>query len=91
MKIVHVLIAWCLTSLTMIMKLNFKSKNRDLLLFQEPIKEYQLQQLTHSPFEDAFDEIDLLSIPFSCLSFDLLQTKYSGDMIVLMIFNINNS
>ncbi len=60
---------------------NFKPENRNLMLLQEPIKEYTLPILERSPFEDAFDEIELLSFPVSCTAFDLLQTKYRGDVM----------
>ncbi|MFV5703080.1 DNA polymerase III subunit alpha [Flavobacterium sp. XS2P12] len=60
---------------------NFKPENRNLMLLQEPIKEYTLPILERSPFEDAFDEIELLSFPVSCTPFDLLQTKYRGDVM----------
>jgi DNA polymerase III alpha subunit len=60
---------------------NFKPKNRNLMLIQEPIKEYELPILERSAFEDAFDEIELLSFPVSCSPFDLLQTKYRGHVI----------
>ena len=60
---------------------NFKPENRNLMLLQEPVKEYQLPVLERSPFEDAFDEIELLSFPISCSPFDLLQTKYRGDIL----------
>ncbi|MDO8316686.1 MAG: DNA polymerase III subunit alpha [Flavobacterium sp.] len=60
---------------------NFKSENRNLMLLQEPIKDYELPVLERSPFEDAFDEIELLSFPVSCTPFDLLQTKYRGDVM----------
>jgi len=60
---------------------NFKPENRNLMLLQEPIKEYELPILERSPFEDAFDEIELLSFPVSCSPFDLLQTKYRGDVM----------
>lgn len=60
---------------------NFKPENRNLLLIQEPVKEYKLPQLERSPFEDAFDEIELLSFPVSCSPFDLLKTKYRGDIM----------
>ena len=51
------------------------------MLLQEPIKKYELPILERSPFEDAFDEIELLSFPVSCTPFDLLQTKYRGDVM----------
>jgi len=60
---------------------NFKPENRSLMLLQEPVKEYQLPTLERSVFEDAFDEIELLSFPVSCTVFNLLQTKYRGDIM----------
>lgn len=60
---------------------NFKPENRNLLLIQEPVKEYELPKLERSEFEDAFDEIELLSFPVSCSPFDLLQTKFRGDVM----------
>nr|WP_315200612.1 DNA polymerase III subunit alpha [uncultured Flavobacterium sp.] len=60
---------------------NFKPENRNLLLLQEPVKEYKLPTLERSLFEDAFDEIELLSFPVSCTPFDLLQTKNRGDVM----------
>ncbi len=60
---------------------NFKPENRSLMLLQEPVKEYKLPVLERSLFEDAFDEIELLSFPVSCTVFDLLQIKYRGDIM----------
>jgi DNA polymerase-3 subunit alpha/error-prone DNA polymerase len=60
---------------------NFKPENRNLMLLQEPVKEYKLPVLERAAFEDAFDEIELLSFPVSCSPFDLLQTRYKGDVM----------
>ncbi|MCV2486608.1 DNA polymerase III subunit alpha [Flavobacterium sp. SH_e] len=60
---------------------NFKPENSNLKLLQEPVKEYKLPVLERSVFEDAFDEIELLSFPISCTVFDILQTKYRGDVM----------
>ena len=60
---------------------NFKPENRDLLLLKEPVKDYKLPVLERSKFEDAFDEIELLSFPVSCTPFDLLQTNYRGSVM----------
>ena len=60
---------------------NFKPENRGLMLIQEPVKDYKLPVLERSRFEDAFDEIELLSFPVSCSPFDLLQTKFRGDVM----------
>jgi hypothetical protein len=48
-------------------------------MLQEPVRNtnFPLERL----FEDAFDEIELLSFPVSCTPFDLLQTKYRGTVL----------
>lgn len=61
--------------------INFKPENRNLMLLQEPVKEYRLPVLERSPFEDAFDEIELLDFPVSVTPFNLLQTTYRGDVM----------
>ncbi|HEU4790246.1 MAG TPA: DNA polymerase III subunit alpha [Flavobacterium sp.] len=66
---------------------NYKPENRNLLLIQEPVKEYKLPTLERSLFEDAFDEIELLSFPVSCSPFDLLQTKNRGDIMAKDLLN----
>lgn len=60
---------------------NFRPENRSLMLIQEPVKEYTLPVLERSVFEDAFDEIELLSFPVSVSPFELLQTKFRGDVM----------
>jgi error-prone DNA polymerase len=60
---------------------NYKPENRNLKLLQEPAKEFKLPVLERSVFEDAFDEIELLSFPVSCTVFDLLQTRHRGDIM----------
>jgi len=60
---------------------NFKPEKRNLMLLQEPVKDYKLPELDRSVFEDAFDEIELLSFPVSFSPFDLLQTKYRGTVM----------
>ena len=70
-----------LTLAARLILVNFKPENRDLLLLQEPVKEYKLPVLERSDFEDAFDEIEILSFPVSCSPFDLMKTKYRGDVM----------
>ncbi len=60
---------------------NYKSEHREIALFQEPVQDYKLPVLERSKFEDAFDEIELLSFTVSCSPFDLLKTKYRGDVM----------
>ena len=60
---------------------NLKPENKNLMLIQEPVKEFILPNLERSIYEDAFDEIELLSFPVSCTVFDLLLTKYRGDIM----------
>jgi len=52
--------------------------SRQLTLLEEPKKEYQLPKIDRDPFEDAFDEIEILGFPVSFSPFDMLQTKYRG-------------
>ena len=66
---------------------NYKPENRSLMLLQEPAREFKLPVLERSIFEDAFDEIELLSFPVSCTVFDLLQTKHRGDVLVKELMN----
>lgn len=61
--------------------INFRPENRSLLLLQEPVKEYKLPVLERSPFEDAFDEIELLDFPVSVTPFNLLKTSFRGDVM----------
>ena len=60
---------------------NFKPENNNLMLLQEPVKDYKLPNLERCDFEDAFDEIELLGFPVSSSPFDLLRTKYRGDVL----------
>lgn len=57
---------------------NFNPEDRNPTLLHEPAKEWKLPELMRSPYEDAFDEIELLGFPVSCSPFDLLQTQYRG-------------
>ncbi|MCG2760596.1 MAG: DNA polymerase III subunit alpha [Candidatus Delongbacteria bacterium] len=60
---------------------NFKPEYGYLTLIEEPTKEYQLPALKRNPFEDAFDELEILGFPVSFSPFDLLQTKYRGSVM----------
>ena len=62
--------------------INFKPEHRGMLLLEEPMQEYKLPKLPRMPFEDAFDEIEIIGFPVSCTPFDLLKTKYRGDVFV---------
>lgn len=66
---------------------NFKPENRNLMLLQEPVREYTLPVLERCEFEDAFDEIEILSFPVSCTPFDLLQTKFRGEVTANTLLN----
>ncbi len=66
---------------------NYRPENRNLTLLQEPFREFKLPRLERDPFEDAFDEIELLNFPVSCSPFDLLQTKYRGDIMAKDLVN----
>lgn len=60
---------------------NFKPQYRGLSLLEEPPQEYHLPTLKRNRYEDAFDEIEILGFPVSFTPFDLLQTKYRGNVM----------
>lgn len=57
-------------------------KTKIISLFDEPQKDYKLPVVERNPFEDAFDEIEILGFPVSYSIFDLLKTKYRGHVLV---------
>ena len=61
--------------------MHFKPEQRQPQLLPQPVREYRLPELTRSPFEDAFDEIELLGFPVSVTPFNLLKTSYRGDVM----------
>ncbi len=50
-------------------------------LFRQPVRQFSLPALVHSPLEDAYDEIELLDFPVSMTYFDMLKTSFRGDII----------
>lgn len=60
---------------------NNKTVFKQATLLDEPQKNYQLPEINRNPFEDAFDEIEILGFPVSYSPFDLLQTKYRGTVM----------
>lgn len=59
-----------------------KKQNENIgQLFREPVKELKMPSVKRSPFEDAFDEIEILSFSTSVKPFDLLVTKHRGDVM----------
>lgn len=58
-----------------------KNDYRHLTLFEEPQKNYTLPKVNRHPMEDVFDEIEILGFPVSFSPFDMLQTKYRGNVM----------
>lgn len=56
-----------------------KPKSRQL--FYEKPKEFTLPALEQSRIEDAYDEIELLGFPVSVSNFDLLETRFRGNIL----------
>lgn len=61
---------------------NYKIENRNMALFEEPAKQFELPELKREAFEDAFDELEIIGFPVSSSPFDLLKTKYRGSVFV---------
>ncbi|TRW23618.1 DNA polymerase III subunit alpha [Flavobacterium zepuense] len=60
--------------------LRFTPKSIGPMLFPYAVQHYELPILLRSPYEDAFDEIELLGFPVSVTPFNLLKTSYRGDV-----------
>lgn len=58
-----------------------KPEYRHATLLDEPQREYKLPEIKRHQFEDDFDEIEILGFPVSHSPFDLLQTKYRGNVM----------
>jgi DNA-directed DNA polymerase III PolC len=58
-------------------------------LFEEPSKSYKLPKFEVSSFSDAFDEIELLSFPNSYSPFEILKTKYRGNVFAKDLPNLH--
>ncbi len=50
-------------------------------LFETKTREFALPKLEHSPLGDAWDEIELLGFSVSMSTFDMLQTKFRGELM----------
>ncbi len=67
---------WELHSLSGDKKSSLPSKT----LFSSPLKEYHLPELTYNETDNAYDEIELLGFPVTLTLFDMLQTKFRGEI-----------
>ncbi|MCB0688431.1 MAG: DNA polymerase III subunit alpha, partial [Saprospiraceae bacterium] len=65
----------------LISKNQHKDIHQSRKLFKEPVKEWKFPTLERNPFEDAFDEIEIIGFPVSCDPFQMLKTKYRGDVL----------
>jgi len=50
-------------------------------LFKVRGKRFEFPQLEHSDLEDAYDEIELIGFPVTMTYFDLLKTKFRGEVL----------
>jgi DNA polymerase-3 subunit alpha len=56
-------------------------------LFVTESRTFSLPPLEQSTLEDAYDEIELLGFPVTLSSFDLLQTKFRGEIMAKQLSN----
>ncbi|WDF46734.1 DNA polymerase III subunit alpha [Chryseobacterium sp. KACC 21268] len=71
--------------------INYKVENRNIALFDEPANDFKLPELKREQFEDAFDEVEIIGFPVSCSPFDLLQTKFRGNVFVKDLLKFHKS
>jgi DNA polymerase-3 subunit alpha len=50
-------------------------------LFRIPKKEFKLPALEHNSIDDAYDEIELIGFPVTVNAFELLETKFRGEIM----------
>lgn len=58
-----------------------------LLLFNSDRKKFRLPSLIHNNIEDAYDEIELLGFPVTTDYFNMLRTKFRGEIIAADLDN----
>lgn len=51
------------------------------VLFSPPRKKFEIPDLSQTKLEDAYDEIELLDFPVSLSAFDMLETKFRGEIM----------
>jgi DNA polymerase-3 subunit alpha len=63
----------------------FKSKSKATpvsnTLFTVKRKKFELPQLSQSKLEDAYDEMEFIDFPISLTAFEMLQTKFRGEIL----------
>ena len=69
------------------MLLNKNRKSIPNRLFDAPSKEWSLPHIEQSHVEAAYDEIELLGFPVTLSWFELLQTKFRGEVKALDLVN----
>jgi hypothetical protein len=69
------------------MLLSKHKKSTPNRLFEPLPKEWSLPQMEQSIIEAAYDEIELLGFPVTLSWFDLLQTKYRGEILANDLIN----
>ena len=57
-----------------------KPASPDAMLFNQPVKKFNLPALVHDSLEDAYDEIELIDFPLSMSYFDMLVTSFRGEI-----------
>jgi DNA-directed DNA polymerase III PolC len=56
-------------------------------MFKLPSKKFILPELENNKIEDAYDEVELLGFPVSMSFFDLLKTKFRGELFAKDLIN----
>ncbi len=54
-------------------------------LFKNSTKQYQLPTFEYNTIEDAYDELELIGFTIGCSLFDLLETKFRGELMAAQL------
>jgi DNA polymerase III alpha subunit len=62
------------------MMINSSKQEHTKPLFSPPVRDFSLPNLKQGKLEDAYDEIELFGFPVSLSWFDMLETKFRGEI-----------
>jgi DNA-directed DNA polymerase III PolC len=62
------------------MMMNSRKQEYSKPLFSPPVKSFSLPDLEQGKLEDAYDEIELFGFPVSLTWFDMLETRFRGEI-----------
>jgi len=70
-----------------LVKSSAKPVYKQAALFAPADRKFQLPAFEHNKLEDAYDEIELIGFPVSISSFDMLETRFRGEIMACQMIS----